>query len=43
MIYTNGRQYEGSWLKDLRSGKGWERYPNKNVYNGDFHNGKAHG
>ena len=27
MKYANGRQYEGAWEKDLRHGKGFERYP----------------
>ena len=28
MKYSNGRQYEGMWERDLRDGKGFERYPN---------------
>ena len=26
MRYRNGRQYEGYWERDLRDGKGFERY-----------------
>lgn len=44
MRYENGkRQYEGQWFNDLRDGKGFERYSNKNSYFGGFKAGKAHG
>ena len=41
--YKTGRQYEGYWDRDLRDGKGFERYPNGNTYFGQFKYGKAHG
>ena len=43
MKYANGRQYEGAWGKDIRNGKGFERYPQGNSYYGYFKNGKADG
>ena len=43
MKYKSGRLYEGEWLNDVRSGKGYERYSNGNIYQGYFENGKAHG
>ena len=43
MKYRNVRQYEGFWDRDLRDGKGFERYPNGNTYFGQFKYGKAHG
>lgn len=36
MIYRKNRIYEGTWLNDLREGKGHERYSNGNTYEGDF-------
>ena len=38
MKYPNGRQYEGTWLNDMRDGKAFERYPNGNSYYGYFKN-----
>jgi hypothetical protein len=43
MKYQNGRLYEGEWKSDVRSGKGYEKYQNGNVYLGFFDKGKAHG
>ena len=43
MKYINGRQYEGYWEDDIRTGKGFERYANGNTYFGMFLKGKAHG
>ena len=43
MLYFNGRKYEGNWFNDLRSGRGYERHPNNNIYIGEFVEGKAHG
>lgn len=55
MVYKSGRLYEGTkefhlfilllgqWTNDKRNGKGYERYKNSNVYEGDFKDGKAHG
>lgn len=43
MVYKNGRIYEGSWLKDMRSGKGFEKYATGNTYEGEFLTGKPHG
>jgi hypothetical protein len=36
MEYENGRIYEGSFKDDVRWGRGYEKYPNGNVYHGDF-------
>jgi hypothetical protein len=44
MHYSNGRQYEGPWEADLRSGSNaFEFYPSGNSYHGAFLDGKAHG
>jgi len=36
MRYSNGRQYEGDFLGDLREGRGFELYPTGNSYFGSF-------
>ena len=35
--------YEGEWKGDLREGKGWECYKNKDVYIGFFHHNQREG
>ena len=42
-MYKANRIYEGEWYEDLRSGKGYEKYTNGNLYYGEFLKGKAHG
>lgn len=32
MKYASDRLYEGEWDNDQRHGKGYERYPNGNIY-----------
>lgn len=34
MVYKTGRIYEGNWQKDMRDGKGFERFMNGNLYDG---------
>jgi hypothetical protein len=34
MVYNTGRRFEGTWLDDLRHGRGFERHPNGNYYQG---------
>ncbi len=34
MIYQTGRRYEGTWIDDVRHGRGFERHPNGNFYQG---------
>jgi len=36
MLYRKNRLYEGCWVKDLREGRGYERYSNGNRYEGEF-------
>ena len=36
MKYQNGRVYEGEWENDTRHGRGFELYPNGNIYLGEF-------
>jgi hypothetical protein len=43
MKYMSERVYEGEWDEDYRHGRGYERYPNGNIYIGEFQIGKAHG
>lgn len=40
-IYLNERYYEGSWKKDKRHGKGYEKFSNGNIYFGDYEQGKV--
>jgi hypothetical protein len=39
VVYDSGRLYEGEWSKDAREGRGYERYSNRNIYEGQFHKG----
>ena len=32
IVYKCNRVYEGSWLNDMRWKRGYERYPNGNIY-----------
>jgi hypothetical protein len=43
MKYRNGRLYEGEWKKDLRWGRGFEKFHNANSFCGTYEKGKAHG
>lgn len=49
MYYVSGRYYEGYWANGLREGKGFEKFEISNsssqwnIYEGDYHAGKAHG
>jgi hypothetical protein len=43
MVYNTGRRFEGTWQDDLRHGRGFERHPNRNYYQGQFLKGKAFG
>lgn len=36
MLYKKNRVYEGEWVNDVRSGRGYERYLNGNKYEGEF-------
>ena len=35
--------YEGEWLKEMREGKGFESYSNKDIYIGQFSQNQRHG
>ena len=43
LVYTNGRTYEGEWLKNRRHGRGYEFFSNGNSYHGTHEDGKANG
>ena len=43
MIYTNGCKYEGTWVDDLREGKGTFLMTNGQKYKGSWHRDTIHG
>ena len=43
MIWSNGNEYEGGWLKTKRHGKGKYSWSNKSWYEGEYKNGRCHG
>jgi hypothetical protein len=43
ITYTNGKTYEGSWVKGVFEGSGIAKYSNGYVYEGEFLDGKYHG
>ena len=43
IIWSNGHEYEGGWLKNKRHGKGKYTWPDTTCYEGEYENGKCHG
>ena len=43
MIYTNGSKYEGSWVNDMREGKGTFLMNNGQKYKGEWYRDVIHG
>ena len=43
MIWTNGDNYEGEWLKDQMHGNGIYNFPNGTRYEGKYFEGMKHG
>jgi len=43
MVYATGRAYEGFWVHDKRHGRGYEKFSNGDVSQGQYVKGRMHG
>jgi len=43
IVYKNGHRYCGQFIDQLRTGKGYERFPDGTEYNGFYENDMKHG